>query len=186
MRAVFGCGLPHVYMAKSATLLGNMQYAFRMTESKAFISGWQGPYADAEETISLRASRHGASFSSDAISVRKSRSADLVARLRDSIGKPPAPVLIDQEGGRVQRIRPPFVQQYPNGAAIAKSIGGTGNGLACRMGLGVCNAFDLMPLGITVDCLPVLDVPVPGSHDVIGIVPMGMTTGDGNRESVAR
>src|SRR4051794_36483151 len=44
--------------------------------------------------------------------------ADLVAGLRDSIGRPHAPVFIDQEGGRVQRIRPPVVPNYPSGSAL--------------------------------------------------------------------
>src|SRR5882672_6524516 len=43
----------------------------------------------------------------------------LVADLRDSIGRPDAPVLIDQEGGRVARLRPPHWRRYPSASRIA-------------------------------------------------------------------
>ena len=92
----------------------------------------------------------------------------LVAALRDSIDDPEAPVLIDQEGGRVQRLGPPHWPKYPPGAAYLKA---TNDPLAARelVRLGArLMAHDLKALGITVDCVPVLDVPVPGSHEIIG------------------
>jgi len=92
----------------------------------------------------------------------------LVDELRDSIGRDDAPVLIDQEGGRVQRLGPPHWPKYPPGAAYLQA---TGNVAAARelVRLGArLIAHDLRALGITVDCVPVLDVPVPGAHDIIG------------------
>src|SRR5690606_33494834 len=92
----------------------------------------------------------------------------LVSDLRDSVGRDDAPVLIDQEGGRVQRLGPPHWPKYPPGAAYLKA---TGNVAAARelVRLGArLMAHDLRELGITVDCVPVLDVPVPGAHDIIG------------------
>ena len=98
-----------------------------------------------------------------------SQIADLTASLRDSIGNPDAPVLIDQEGGRVQRIRPLLVQQYPNGAAIGEIYRREREqGLRAAWLMSRLHAFDLMRLGITIDCLPVLDVPIEGSSEVIG------------------
>lgn len=92
----------------------------------------------------------------------------LVAALRDSIDAPDAPVLIDQEGGRVQRLGPPHWPKYPPGAAYLKATNDpmTAHELV-RLGARLM-AHDLRALGITVDCLPVLDVPVPGAHDIIG------------------
>lgn len=87
--------------------------------------------------------------------------------LRDSVGWD-APILIDQEGGRVQRMGPPHWPKYPPGDAYLKS---TNNLMAARelVRLGArLMAHDLKAVGITVDCLPVLDVPVPGAHDIIG------------------
>lgn len=92
----------------------------------------------------------------------------LTAALRDSIGDPDAPILIDQEGGRVQRLGPPHWPKYPPGAAYLKA---TNDPAAARelVRLGArLMAHDLKAVGITVDCVPVLDVPVPGAHDIIG------------------
>ncbi|WP_421731447.1 beta-N-acetylhexosaminidase [Brevundimonas sp.] len=92
----------------------------------------------------------------------------LVDDLRASIDDPDAPVLIDQEGGRVQRLGPPHWPKYPPGNAYLKA---TNDPLAARelVRLGArLMAHDLKALGITVDCLPVVDVPVPGAHDIIG------------------
>ncbi|CAN5147009.1 beta-N-acetylhexosaminidase [soil metagenome] len=92
----------------------------------------------------------------------------LVSALRASIDEPDAPVLIDQEGGRVQRLGPPHWPKYPPGAAY---LAATNDPLAARelVRLGArLMAHDLKALGITVDCVPVIDVPVPGAHDIIG------------------
>src|ERR1700680_326108 len=45
---------------------------------------------------------------------------DLVASFRDTVGRDDAPVLIDQEGGRVQRLRPPHWPSYPAGAEYGR------------------------------------------------------------------
>jgi beta-N-acetylhexosaminidase len=92
----------------------------------------------------------------------------LVADLRTSIDDPDAPVLIDQEGGRVQRLGPPHWPKYPPGAAWLRSTNdpSTARELV-RLGARLM-AHDLKALGITVDCVPVMDVPVPGAHDIIG------------------
>lgn len=92
----------------------------------------------------------------------------LVEELRDSVGRADAPVLIDQEGGRVQRLGPPHWPKYPPGSAYLKAVN---DPMAARelVRLGArLIAHDLRELGITVDCVPVLDVPVPGAHDIIG------------------
>jgi beta-N-acetylhexosaminidase len=92
----------------------------------------------------------------------------LTDALRASVDRPDAPVLIDQEGGRVQRMGPPHWRRYPSASAFA--------GLAApphvqreaaRLGARLI-AHDLAAVGVDVDCAPVLDVPAPGSHDVIG------------------
>lgn len=92
----------------------------------------------------------------------------LVQDLRDSVGRD-APVLIDQEGGRVQRLGPPFWPKYPPGAAYLQAAGGDVFKARELVRLGArLIAHDLHDLGINVDCVPVLDVPVPGAHDIIG------------------
>jgi beta-N-acetylhexosaminidase len=106
----------------------------------------------------------------------------LVQALRETVDDPSAPVLIDQEGGRVQRLGPPHWPKYPTGRAYADYAANdpvVGQALA-RLG-GRLMAADLARLGINVDCVPVLDVPQPGAHDVIGDRAFGATV-----ESVSR
>lgn len=90
----------------------------------------------------------------------------LVSDLRDAVTRPTAPVLIDHEGGRVARLKPPHWPAYPAPATLA-ALGGEPAREAVRLGARLI-ADDLARLGITVDCLPVLDIPVTGADKVIG------------------
>ena len=90
----------------------------------------------------------------------------LVEDLRACVDRPHAPVLIDQEGGRVQRLRPPHWPKYPP-ARVYGTLGPHRAREITRLGARLM-AHDLRSLGINVDCVPVLDVPAPGSHEVIG------------------
>ncbi len=85
------------------------------------------------------------------------------------MGRSDAPVLIDQEGGRVQRMGPPDWPSYPAGAAYGRLYDrDAAKGVAAaRLGARLI-ADDLAKVGITVDCLPVADVPVQGADAVIG------------------
>jgi len=94
---------------------------------------------------------------------------DLVADMRDCVGRADAPVFIDQEGGRVQRLRPPLAANYPPAAALgAIHAADPAAGLRAAWLMSRLHAIDLMRFGINANCLPVLDVPVEGAHDVIG------------------
>jgi beta-N-acetylhexosaminidase len=92
----------------------------------------------------------------------------LTAALRDAVGRPAAPVFIDQEGGRVQRMGPPHWRRHPPARAFgALPVPLTVQREAARLGARLI-AHDLAAVGIDVDCAPVLDVPVAGAHEVIG------------------
>ena len=91
----------------------------------------------------------------------------LTAEFRAIVGRDDAPVLIDQEGGRVQRLGPPLWPAYPAASIFARINDPLNRREAVRLGSRLI-AHDLLALGITVDCLPVLDVPVAGSDAVIG------------------
>lgn len=93
----------------------------------------------------------------------------LVTSFRECVGRSEAPVLIDQEGGRVQRLRPPHWPSYPAGAVFG-ALEGLHPGQGCEAAFlgGRLIAHDLLMLGINVDCLPVLDVPVPNTTKAIG------------------
>ena len=93
----------------------------------------------------------------------------LVDDFRAAVGRADAPVLIDQEGGRVQRLGPPHWPKYPPGAAYGAlyDIDPAAGIEAARLGARLI-ASDLYALGITVDCLPLADVPVAAANAVIG------------------
>jgi beta-N-acetylhexosaminidase len=95
----------------------------------------------------------------------------LTAQFRASVGRKDAPVFIDQEGGRVQRLGPPnnAWRKYPSASEFGKLYDQCAV-LAFRSvrNSGRLMAEELYDIGITSSCLPVLDIPQPGSHDVIG------------------
>ena len=93
----------------------------------------------------------------------------LTASLRETVGDPRAPILIDQEGGRVARLKPPhWKARLPAGRFGALHAAHPETAREATYLNARLIAHDLAGLGINVDCLPVLDVPQPGAHDVIG------------------
>lgn len=95
----------------------------------------------------------------------------LVEELRTTVGRADAPVLIDQEGGRVARLKPPHWRAAPPAGRIGSIAAGTpgleGACEAARLNSRLL-ADDLTALGIDVDCAPVVDVPIPEAHEIIG------------------
>ncbi len=93
----------------------------------------------------------------------------LTGHFRELVGRSNAPVLIDQEGGRVQRLGPPGWRRYPPARAYGElyDVSPLEALRAARL-VGRLLAEDLHEVGISVDCLPVLDIPQPGSHAIIG------------------
>ena len=140
-----------------------------MLESKAMILGCAGTRLTPDEARFYRSERPWG-FILFARNIGKpAEIADLVASMRDAVARPDAPVFIDQEGGRVQRLRPPIAPNYPAGAAIGSIYRADREaGLRAAWLLARLHAFDLLKFGINADCLPVLDVPVEGANDVIG------------------
>ncbi|MGZ6020409.1 MAG: beta-N-acetylhexosaminidase [Phenylobacterium sp.] len=100
----------------------------------------------------------------------------LVDALRNTVGRADAPVLIDQEGGRVQRLGPPHWGLYPPGRAYGMLAGNDPlvRREVTRLGARLM-AHDLAALGINADCVPVLDVPDPAGHEIIGDRAYGQT-----------
>jgi beta-N-acetylhexosaminidase len=93
----------------------------------------------------------------------------LTDSLREIHGRDHLLVSIDQEGGRVARMKPPEWQAFPPGEAFARlwQVAPASAIEAARVNAEAIGA-DLAEVGITVDYLPLLDVRQPGAHDVIG------------------
>ena len=137
--------------------------------AKAFIAGLSGPRLTRDERLFLADERPWG-FLLFARNCREPHEIeDLIADFRDAVATPHAPALIDQEGGRVQRLGPPTWPAYPPGrvfgnlAADEPEEGERAAFLSARL-----IAADLHPLGFNVDCLPVLDVARPGMTAAIG------------------
>jgi beta-N-acetylhexosaminidase len=137
--------------------------------TRAFITGISGLELSAAEREFIRAERPWGFILFKRNIDTLAQVTQLVAELRMAAGNPDAPVLIDQEGGRVQRLGPPHWPVYPPGAVfdalyeIDPALGLAAARLSARL-----IADDLIQLGITVDCLPLADVPVEGADAVIG------------------
>jgi len=137
--------------------------------SRAFITGVSGTELSAAEREFIRVERPWGFIIFKRNIETPEQVSYLVRELRNSVGSPDAPVLIDQEGGRVQRFGPPHWPAYPAGAVfgtlydIDRGLGLTAARLSARL-----MAADLIDLGVTVDCLPLADVPVAGADAVIG------------------
>ena len=137
--------------------------------TRAFITGISGPELTAAEREFIRAERPWGFILFKRNIETPDQVTHLVQELRKAVGEADAPVLIDQEGGRVQRLGPPHWPVYPPGAVfdslynIKPALGLNAARLSSRL-----IAADLADLGITVDCLPLADVPVAGADAVIG------------------
>lgn len=139
-----------------------------MSQVKAFITGVSSLVLNDDEKAFIREHQPWAFI----LFARNIGTADevraLTASLRESVGRN-AFIFIDQEGGRVQRLRPPLAPNYPPAATLgALYKANAEKGLRAAWILSRLHAFDLIRLGINADCLPLLDVPVEGAHDVIG------------------
>src|SRR3984893_5720316 len=135
---------------------------------RAFITGVAGPALTDEERQFLRDAQPWGLI----VFTRNIAGPDplrrLIGEFRTLVSRD-APVLIDQEGGRVQRLGPPHWPSYPPGAAYGALFDrDRETGLAAaRLGARLI-ANDLADLGIDVDCLPIADVPVAEADPIIG------------------
>ena len=139
------------------------------SNAKAFICGCAGLTLSTDERAFLAQHRPWGLILFKRNVDTPAQIAALTQSFREIVGRADAPVLIDQEGGRVQRMGPPNWAKYPSAATFAAlpSIERAAQLDLARVSARLM-AVDLAEVGITVDCLPVLDVPAPGGHGVIG------------------
>jgi beta-N-acetylhexosaminidase len=162
--------------------------------ASAFITGLAGTRLTVSERAFLRASEPAGVI----LFARNCESGDQIRRLLgeagDAIGSDDVLFLIDQEGGRVQRLGPPGWRSYPSAADMQRAFERRGEeALLDIMAVTRLLAADLSALGFNVNCAPVLDLRVDGAHDIIGpraygpdvetIVTLATAVSDGLRAS---
>jgi beta-N-acetylhexosaminidase len=136
---------------------------------KAFISGCAGTaLTDDERALFAEARPCGLILFARNCQTVAQLSA-LAADFRDAVESDEALVLIDQEGGRVQRLRPPHWRQMPPARVYGDLYLYDPEGARAAAFAGArLIAQELREAGINVNCTPVLDVPEAGAHDIIG------------------
>ncbi|HEY2356540.1 MAG TPA: beta-N-acetylhexosaminidase [Phenylobacterium sp.] len=148
----------------------------RQVTEAAAILGCSGPQLTAEERAFFRQVKPWGFILFGRNVTSRDQVKSLVEALRETVGRADAPVLIDQEGGRVQRLGPPNWERYPPGRAYGDLAANDPllRREITRLGARLM-AHDLAALGINVDCVPVLDVPDPAGHEIIGDRAYGKT-----------
>src|SRR5262249_61066810 len=134
----------------------------------AFIAGLEGPELTPREAAILREARPCGVilFARNAVDPDQLRR--LTGAASAAVGEEIL-VLVDQEGGRVQRLRPPRWRALPAAAAYLRAFpSDPGRAAHAARASARLTAADLRAVGINTNCAPLLDVPAPGCHAVIG------------------
>jgi beta-N-acetylhexosaminidase len=136
---------------------------------RALIAGFAGETLSRDEAAFLRAARPCGLI----LFARNCREIDQVRRLigdvKAAIGSASLLVLIDQEGGRVRRLRSPEWRELPPAAAYGvRYAEDCERAIRAARLVARLTAADLRMIGINTNCAPVLDLAVPGAHGVIG------------------
>ncbi|MGM0421959.1 MAG: beta-N-acetylhexosaminidase [Pseudomonadota bacterium] len=145
-----------------------MSSADTVKAAKAIILDCQGTTLTAEETALFRDYNPQGFILFQRSCEAPDQLRRLTDQLREAVGRPDVPILIDQEGGTVARLKSPAFREFPS-ARIFKDWAAHSPDQARRAVFlnALMMAEQLADLGITVNCTPVLDLPVPGSHEFL-------------------
>lgn len=144
----------------------------------AYITGLEGETLSPGERVLLAATRPAGIILFARNIVAPDQVRWLIGEARAAIGHDDCLVLIDQEGGRVQRLRPPFWRALPSAGKIARYDNGGMGAVRAIEQVSRLIAADLRALGFNCNCTPVLDLPVAGSHEIIGDRAFGTSPAD--------
>ena len=139
-----------------------------ITQLKAIVIDASGTTLTREEEALLKAERPAGFILFKRNCVSKQQVKDLVSAVRECVGWEYLPVLIDQEGGSVARLKEPEWHEYPAAkvfgelAQKAKEAGEEATRINSYL-----MALDLADVGISVNCAPVMDVPAPDCHQFL-------------------
>ena len=133
---------------------------------KAIIVDATGPVLSREEEQLFKSEKPAGFILFQRNCVSKKQVSDLVSSMRACVGCDDIPVLIDQEGGTISRLKAPAFTEYPAAKSFAELVKTQGRekALAAARENSYRMALDLAEMGITVNCAPVVDVPAPDCH----------------------
>ena len=135
---------------------------------KPLILGMSGPVLTDDEVALFRAADPAGYIVFKRNCIDPEQLLSLTDALRDLSGRD-VPILIDQEGGRVARLQPPHWPLFPAAAAFGELFDlAPFSGIEAAKVNAEAIALTLRAVGINVDCLPLLDVPQPDGHGIIG------------------
>ncbi len=135
---------------------------------QAIVYGSNGPALSADERAFYREADPYGFIVFKRNCVDRAQLKRLISDMRDAVGRE-APVLVDQEGGRVVRLDEPTWWRPPSAARIGEVWErDPETAISVARSAAAIIAADLADVGITTNCLPVLDLRHPGVHDVIG------------------
>lgn len=136
---------------------------------KAFISGCAGLTLDDAERRFFAATRPCGLILFQRNCGTPEQIRTLIGDFKDAVGSGEVLVVIDQEGGRVQRLKPPHWRHMPPARCYGR-LYAIDREIALRAAFAGARltAAELYDLGITVNTMPVLDVPQEGAHEIIG------------------
>jgi beta-N-acetylhexosaminidase len=139
-----------------------------MSVPSAAIYGWRQPGLDPETAAFFRDANPWGFILFEGACVSRLQVRRLVESLWQTVDRE-ALVFIDQEGGRVARLKPPEWPLFPAAASYGDlyRLDREAGLEACRLGHRLM-AHELAPLGIRADCAPVLDLPAEGADPIIG------------------
>lgn len=137
-----------------------------LSGTRAFVTGVAGTTLDPAERRFIAAARPFGLILFRRNIAEPEQVCRLTADFRDAVGWN-APVLVDQEGGRVQRLGPPHWRKYPSAGRLAGAALLV-NDRALVRDVARLMAEDMRSVGITVDCMPNLDLQIPGQSNVVG------------------
>ncbi|MCG7360441.1 beta-N-acetylhexosaminidase [Roseomonas sp. ACRSG] len=132
-----------------------------MAPARAVVIGLSGPVLLAEEAALLRRFRPAGAILFARNVQTPAQLLALTAAIREELGEA-APILVDQEGGRVARLRPPHWPAFPPPASFEN------RSLSAAEANATLLAMECVAAGLDVVCSPVLDLRLPGAHGVIG------------------
>jgi len=140
-----------------------------VTQAKPIIVGCEGPQLSREETALFAAERPAGLILFERNCSDPAQLSALTAAFREAVDSRQAPVLIDQEGGRVARLKPPHWHALPPAAVFGRMAERDFVEAAAALQLAFSIAAEeLRGSGITVNCAPVLDLPAEGADPIIG------------------